>query len=129
VSVLKLVCLSMMANPTNTITTRMMREIVNLKAAEKNLLHMPGLLGLKKIKTNVQCKPNPKNDALPPKLKNLVKPGLSRVQARINQPLGFLVVKPGLLGFTICAKRILLVSLVILRTRETRLNKAPEVLM
>ena len=80
-SVLKLVCLSMMANPTNTITTRMMTEIVNLKAADKNLLHMPGLLGLKKIKTNVQCKPNPQNDALAPKLKNLVKPGLSRVQA------------------------------------------------
>lgn len=80
-SVLKLVCLSTMAKPTNTITTRMMTEIVNLKAADKNLLHMPGLLGLKKIKTNVQCKPNPKNDALPPKLKNLVKPGLSRVQA------------------------------------------------
>lgn len=90
-SIVKLVCLSMMAKPTNTITTRMMREIVNLKAAEKNLLHMPGLLDLKKIKTNVTCKPNPKNGALAPKLKNLVKPGLSRVQARINQPLGFLV--------------------------------------
>ena len=49
----------------------MMREIVSLKANEKNLLHMED--------------------------------GLSRVQARINQPLGFLVVKPGLLGFTICA--------------------------
>ena len=80
-SVLKLVCLSIMANPTNTITTRMTREIVNLKATEKNLLQIPGLLGLKKIKTNVQCKPNPQNDALPPNLKNLVKPRLSRVQA------------------------------------------------
>ena len=111
----------MMAKPTNTITTRMMRETVNLKAAEKNLLHMPGLLGLKKIKTNKQCKPNPKNDALAPKLKNLVKPGLSRVQARINQPLGFMVVKPGLPSFTIPVKRTFQVSLAILRTSETRL--------
>ena len=52
-SILKLVCLSMMAKPTNTITTRMMREIVNLKAAEKNLLYMLGLLDLKKIKTKL----------------------------------------------------------------------------
>lgn len=102
-SVLKLVCLSIMANPTNTITTRMTREIVNLKATDKNLLHIPGLLGLKKIKTKVQCKE--------------------------CKPLGFLAVKPSLPGFTIYAKRIFLVSLVILRTRETRLNKAPEVLM
>lgn len=116
-SIVKLVCLSMMAKPTNTITTRMMREIVNLKAAEKNLLHMPGLLDLKKIKTNVKCKPNPKNDALAPKLKNLVIQSASSDQSTTR----FSGVKPGLPGFTICAKRIFLVSLVILRTRETRL--------
>ena len=123
-SVLKLVCLSIMANPTNTITTRMTREIVNLKATDKNLLHIPGLLGLKKIKTNVQCKPNPQNDTLPPNLKTWLNQGYPECK-----PLGFLAVKPGLPGFTIYAKRIFLVSLVILRTRETRLNKAPEVLM
>lgn len=49
VSILKLVCLSMMANPTNKMTMKTMKEIVNLKAAEKNLQHTPGLLGLEEI--------------------------------------------------------------------------------
>jgi len=39
----------MMANPTNKMTMKMMKERVNLKAAEKNLQQTPGLLSLKEI--------------------------------------------------------------------------------
>ena len=39
----------MMANPTKIRIMKIMSEIVNLNAAEKNLQHTPGLLGLKEI--------------------------------------------------------------------------------